>query len=297
MAEAKRTGKRPRSAAALGDPAKRHPGNLAKQLMDACNRYGEGENHRRIGGGTRLTLLGLLGYSDPNGWSFPGNETLARFSGATEKTVARGLSELMGAGIVACIEAGERRGKALPWKRAGSPLNKPSPTAKLYLLKPIATKEALTWLDNAQQAIGRAPPENPVSSRWAIVSKGEREPFHLGKDIIEMVARRELDGSALVRASSMRDPIAVRDVLAFASAIPGPLRYALDNIAAKVFSEEELAGMVLGGGLKADPLREVWPDDGSDRVKLLDLPRVVAALTERRVRVTRHENDDVRAAG
>ena len=292
MAKAKRAGKRTRSAKVLGDRSKRHPSNLGKQLLDACNQHDEVTH---VG---RLCLLVLNLYADKNGWSFPGSALLESGCNATEKTVYSALSMLMQDDLLACIEAHERRGKSLAWGDKGAPLNASElkPTARLYLLKTIATPEALAWLDTAQRVIGRAPPARPELSRWAIVSKGEREPFHLGKDIIEMIARRELEGSALVRASSMRDPIEVREVPAFASAIPGPLRYALDDIAAKVFSEEELAGMVLGGGLRADPLREVWPDDGSDRVKLGDLPRVVAALAERRVRVARHENDDVRAA-
>ena len=296
MAKAKRARKRTRSAVTLGDPSKRHPSNLGKQLLDACNQHPEVTH---VG---RLCLVTLGFYADKNGWSFPGGALLESGCAATEKTVSSVLSVLMQAGLVACIEAHERRGKTLAWGSKGAPLNAEElnkrPTAKLYLLKTIAPPEALAWFDNAQRVIGRAPPENPALSRWAIASKGEREPFHLGKDIIEMIRRRELDGSALVRADSMRDPWQVCDVPAFASAIPAPRRYFLDHIeGTKSFSEAELADMVRGAVLRNPAHIEAWPDDAPGTVKLGDLPRVAIAIAERRALVTRHENDDVRAAG
>ena len=301
MGKAKRVNKRPRPAKVLGDPTKRHPSNLGKQLMDAVSAYNKScGKEGRLGHVARLCLRGLGDHADREGWCFPGSALLGSYCEATEKTVTRVLSELMRAGLVACIEASERRGKALAWGNAGAPLNverlKKMPTARLYLLKTIATSEAFAWLDTAQRVIGRAPPENPVSSRWAIVSKGDREPLHLGKDIIEMVARRELDGSALVRASSMRDSIAVRDVPEFASAIPGPRQYVLDPIAPQSFSEQELARMVRGAGLRVTEATEAWFADLSGRVRLLELPLVAAAAAERRAILLSHENDTVRAA-
>ena len=294
MAKAKRAGKRTRSAKVLGDRSKRHPSNLGKQLLDACNQHPEVTH---VG---RLCLVTLGFYADKNGWSFPGGALLESGCAATEKTVSSVLSVLMQADLVACIEAHERRGKTLAWGSKGAPLNDDQlkPTAKLYLLKTIATPAALAWFDDAQRVIGRAPPARPELSRWAIVSKGESEPSHLGKDIIKMVARRELDGSALVRADSMRDAWQVCDVPAFASAIPAPRRYFLDHIeGTKSFSEVELADMVRGAVLRNPAHIEAWPDDAPGTVKLGDLPRVAIAIAERRALVTRHENDDVRAAG
>ena len=294
MAKAKRARKRTRSAVTLGDPSKRHPSNLGKQLLDACNQHDEVTH---VG---RLCLLVLNLYADKNGWSFPGSALLESGCNATEKTVYSALSMLMQDDLLACIEANERRGKSLAWGDDGAPMNarELKPTARLYLLKTIATPEALAWLDTAQRVIGRAPPARPELSRWAIASKGEREPFHLGKDIIEMIRRRELDGSALVRADSMRDPWQVCDVPAFASAIPAPRRYFLDHIeGTKSFSEAELADMVRGAVLRNPAHIEAWPDDAPGTVKLGDLPRVAIAIAERRALVTRHENDDVRAAG
>lgn len=290
MAESKRTRKRKSPAETLGDPSIRHPSNLGKQLLDACNE------HREVSHVGRVCLLALGLYSDKKGWSFPGGKLLMSSCSATEKTVSNVLSVLMHAGLVACIEADERR-KALAWSDEGAPVNQPSPTAKLYLLKPIATPDALAWFDNAQRVLGRLPPARPELARWAIVSEGEKRARRLGKDLLGMIARRELDGSALVQATTMLEPIAVRDVPEFARAIPAPRRYALDVIAASTFTEDQLADWVLGGGLRTDVPRDVWPEDSDDRVKLSSLPLVAAAIEKRRALVARHENRDERAAG
>lgn len=296
MAESKRTRKRKSPAKTLGDPSKTHPSNLGKQLIDAVNKHNESARHP-LSHVARLCLRGLGDHADIEGWCYPGHQLLMSYCDATEKTVSRVLTELIGADLVACIEADERRAKALSWYVEGAPENKPWPTAKLYLLKTIARPKALAWFDNAQRVLGRLPPARPELARWAVVSNGEKAARHHGTDIIGMITRRELDGSALVQASTMLEPIAVRDVREFASAIPAPRRYALDDIAASTFTEDQLADWVLGGGLRTDDSREVWLEDLGDRVKLNALPLVAAAITKRRAIVARREGRDEQAAG
>ena len=295
MPRAKRSG----PPVVLGNPEHRHPGNLGKQLMDAVNahnaRSGKGARFAPV---ARLCLRGLGDHADPDGWCYPGSLLLETYCGATEKSITEALHALMHAGMVGCLTAAERKRCTLPWGELGAPRNKPTHTAKnLYLVRTIATPAAREWFERAQQLVGRAPPENPELARWAIAGRGEREALHLGRDIIAMVAGRELAADALVRAESMRESVMVRDVPAFAAAIPGPLLYRFHPAVDEPFTEAQCAEMVACGVLRVDRTPEAWLDGADQRVTLTDLPLVAAALAKRRIRVAQHENDDTRATG
>lgn len=294
MPRAKRSG----PPVVLGNPEKRDPRNLGKQLMDAVNahntRSGKGA---RLAPVTRLCLLGLGDYADSDGWCFPGGSLLMDYCGASEKSITVALHALMHAGMVGCITAAERKRCTLPWGASGAPGRVPPPTAKLYLVRTIATPAARDWFERAQQLVGRAPPENPELARWAITGRGEREALHLGRDVIAMVAGRELAADALVRAESMRESVMVRDVPAFAAVIPGPLLYRFHPAVDEPFTEAQCAEMVACGVLRVDRTPEAWLDGADQRVTLTDLPLVAAAIAKRRVLVAQHENDDTRATG
>ena len=293
MPRAKRSG----PPVVLGNPEHRHPGNLGKQLMDAVNAHNARSKGAKIALVARLCLRGLGDHADAEGWCFPGSEKLAAYCGATDKSISTALHSLMHAGMVGCITAAERKRCALPWSASGAPGKVPPPTAKLYLVRTIATPAARDWFERAQQLVGRAPPENPELARWAIAGRGEREALHLGRDIIAMVAGRELAADALVRAESMRESVMVRDVPAFAAAIPGPLLYRFHPAVDEPFTEAQCAEMVACGVLRVDRTPEAWLDGADQRVTLTDLPLVAAALAKRRIRVAQHENDDTRATG
>lgn len=269
---------RPKHVLLAVDETTRHPGALNKRLANWCNENG-------VHGVVRLVLFGLQTHADDEGWTWPGSKALAAVAGCDERTVTEALKKLCRKGALGRIDWVERRGLRLP-RKPGAPKNQVPPKVRLYLLRTVATTDALAWFDEVQRVVGRAPPSSPERTRWTL----SREAFarHLPADIIDLIRKRALGADDLVMAEGMRDMVRVAEVPYFAEHLPPPRLYFTSPVADHGLTEAQLADAVRAGGRFPDQLQR---DDGA-KVSLRTLPMVAAVEHEKRLRDSSAGNND-----
>lgn len=269
---------RPKHVLLAVDETTRHPGALNKRLTNWCNDNG-------VFGVGRLVLLGLQTHADSEGWAWPGSRPLAAFAGCNERTVTEALSTLCHKGALGRIDWVERR-ELGRLRKPGGPKNQVPPKVRLYLLRTVATADALAWFDEAQRVVGRAPPSSPERTRWTL--SGEAFARHLPADIIDLIRKRTLGADDLVMAEGMRDMVRVAEVPYFAEHLPPPWKYFLSPAADHGLTEAQLADAVRAGARLPERLER---DDGA-KVSLRTLPMVAAAEREKRLRDSAPDNGD-----